>query len=135
MYIYNYFIILLGVCVSYNTRFNTIHNTKKSKIDSRYDSRFDDYGPIYHICDIKNYKSNKSKYRVNFDGAVFGNSHKLGVGVVIRNDLREVMASLSEKIVMPLSVEVLEMLVARRAAIFAKELSFKHVWFEGDAEG
>ena len=36
MYIYNYFIILLGVCVSYDTQFNTMHDTEKSKIDSRY---------------------------------------------------------------------------------------------------
>ena len=43
MYIYNYFIILLGVCVSYDTRFDMIHNTKKSKINSQYDSRFDNY--------------------------------------------------------------------------------------------
>ena len=49
------------------------------------------------------------------------------MGVVIRNNLGEVMASLSEKIVMPSSVEVLEMLAARRATIFAKDLSFKHV--------
>ena len=33
MYIYNYFIILLGVWVSYNIRFDTIQDTKKSKID------------------------------------------------------------------------------------------------------
>ena len=32
MYIYNYFIILLGVCVSYDTRFDTIHDVEKSKI-------------------------------------------------------------------------------------------------------
>ena len=55
--------------------------------------------------------------------------------VVIRNDRGEVMASLSEKIVMPSLVEVLEMLAARRAVIFTRELSFKNVWFEGDAEG
>ena len=36
MYIYNYFIILFSICVSYDTQFNTIHDTKKSKIDSRY---------------------------------------------------------------------------------------------------
>ena len=29
MYIYNYFIILLDVCVSYDIRFDTIHDTKK----------------------------------------------------------------------------------------------------------
>ena len=33
------------------------------------------------------------------------------------------------------SVEVLQMLAVRRAAIFAQELSFKNVWFKGDAEG
>ena len=44
-------------------------------------------------------------------------------------------AALSEKILMPSSVEVLEMLAARRAAIFANELGFKDVCFEGDAEG
>ena len=43
MYIYNYFIILLGVCVSYDTRFDTIHDAEKSKINSRYDSQFDNY--------------------------------------------------------------------------------------------
>ena len=44
------------------------------------------------------------------------------MGVVISNERGEVMASLSEKIVMPSLVEVLEMLVARRVAIFACEL-------------
>ena len=43
MYIYNYFIILLGVCVSYDTQFDTIHGTEKSKINSQYDLRFDNY--------------------------------------------------------------------------------------------
>ena len=57
------------------------------------------------------------------------------MGVVIRNNRGEVMASLSKKIVMSSSVEVLQMLAARRAAIFTQELSFKNVWFEGDAEG
>ena len=51
---------------------------------------------------------------------------------MIRNDLREEMASLSEKIVMPLLVEVLEMLAARRAAIFAKELSLFSLELEED---
>ena len=38
---------------------------------------------------------------------------------MIRNDHREVMALLSEKIVMPSSMEVLEMLATTRADIFA----------------
>ena len=44
-------------------------------------------------------------------------------------------AALSEKILMPSSVEVLEMLATRRAVIFANELGFKDVCFEGDVEG
>ena len=43
MYINNYFIILLGICVFYNIRFDIIHDTKKSKADTRYDLRFDNY--------------------------------------------------------------------------------------------
>ena len=38
MYIYNDFIILLGVCVSYDTQFDTIHDIEKSKIDSRFNN-------------------------------------------------------------------------------------------------
>ena len=58
MYIYNYFIILLDVCVSYDTRFDTIHNTKKLKIDSWYDLRFDNYD-YDAIVEVKqsNYKN------------------------------------------------------------------------------
>ena len=58
MYIYNYFIILLDVCVSYDTRFDTIHNTKKLKINSRYDLRFDNYD-YDAIAEVKqsNYKN------------------------------------------------------------------------------
>ena len=41
MYIYNYFIILLGVCISYDIQFDTIHDIEK--IDSRYNSQFDNY--------------------------------------------------------------------------------------------
>ena len=51
MYIYNYFIILLGVCVSYDTRFDMIHDIEKSKIDSRHDSRFDNY-EWWHVVEI-----------------------------------------------------------------------------------
>jgi len=32
MYIYNYFTILLGGCVFYDTQFDTIHDTKKKSI-------------------------------------------------------------------------------------------------------
>ena len=54
---------------------------------------------------------------------------------MVRNDRGVVKTAISEKILMSLSVEVFEMLAARRATIFANELGFKDVCFEGDAEG
>ena len=67
--------------------------------------------------------------KANFDGAVFADSGEAVVGVVIQNENGEVMAALSEKIALPSSVEVLEMVAARRAAVFAAELGFQRVIF------
>ena len=51
-----------------------------------------------------------------------------------RNNEGQVLATLSEKVRMPVTVEVLEMLAARKAAMFARDLGFSQVCFEGDAE-
>ena len=59
---------------------------------------------------------------------------KAGIGVVIRNNLGQVMGSLAEKIEMPSTVEVLEALAARRAMIFMEELGLRQAIFEGDSE-
>ena len=73
--------------------------------------------------------------KANFDGAVFVSSGEAGVGVVVQNENGEVMAALSEKIALPSSIEVLETVAARRATVFAVELGFQRVIFEGDAAG
>ena len=44
------------------------------------------------------------------------------------------MATFSEKIPMPASVLVLEMLAAHRAVQFVLELGFRHSSFEGDSK-
>ncbi|KAK9997016.1 hypothetical protein SO802_021702 [Lithocarpus litseifolius] len=64
--------------------------------------------------------------KANFDGAVFRADQEAGIGVVLRNNEGHVLAALSERVMMPVSVEVLEMLAARRAALFAWNLAF--VW-------
>ena len=46
---------------------------------------------------------------------------RVGIGVVIRNCKGEIMVALSEKIQKPQSVVALEMLAARRVALFACE--------------
>ena len=67
--------------------------------------------------------------KMNYDGAVFKDSNKAGLGVVIQYDKGEVMATLAEKILLPTSVELLESLAARRAVLFTVELGFNQAIF------
>ena len=57
--------------------------------------------------------------KANFDRAVFGEEQESGIRMVIRSNERQVLATLSGKVPMPTSVEILEMLAAHRAALFA----------------
>ena len=56
------------------------------------------------------------------------------MGVIIRNDLGLVMATSSQIIPLPTSVEMVEMLTARNAVCLARELQFNKVIVEGDSE-
>ena len=76
----------------------------------------------------------ENSIKANFDGAVFGEEQEVDIGAVIRDNEGQVLAALSERVRLPATVEVLEMLAARRAATFARELGFSQVCFEGDAE-
>ena len=51
--------------------------------------------------------------KINYDGAMFGESDMAGIGVVIRNCEGQVMAALSKQIVKPPTVDFLELLAAR----------------------
>ncbi|KAL0015374.1 hypothetical protein SO802_002443 [Lithocarpus litseifolius] len=74
-------------------------------------------------------------YKINYDGAVFTKSNEAGIGVVVRNEKGEVMASLAEKIGMPVGgVEVIEAMAARKAILLAVELGFHQCIIEGDSE-
>ena len=70
--------------------------------------------------------------KINFDGALFGESNSVGIGVVIRNPNGGVMAALSKKIVKPQAAELVEILATRRAVLFSREMSFYNSVFEGD---
>ena len=56
-----------------------------------------------------------------------------GIGEVIRNSAGEVMASLSEKIPLPSSVEAVEALAARRVARFVQVVGIIESILEGDS--
>ena len=69
----------------------------------------------------------ENSIKANFDGAVFGEEQAAGIGVVLRDSEGQVLAALSEKVRLPATVEVLEMMAARRSALFARELGFSRV--------
>ncbi|XP_075663011.1 uncharacterized protein LOC142632511 [Castanea sativa] len=72
--------------------------------------------------------------KVNFDGATFGTSSSAGLGVIIRNDLGLVMAAFTQPIPLPTSVEMVDVLAARSALCFAKDLGFTKLVVEGDSK-
>ena len=59
--------------------------------------------------------------KINFDGALFGESNERGLGVVICNSEGEVMVALSEKIPV---VETVELLATYHAMAFFLEVGF-----------
>ncbi|XP_030931047.1 uncharacterized protein LOC115956926 [Quercus lobata] len=71
--------------------------------------------------------------KINFDGAMFGESDRAGLGVVIRSCQGQVVAALSEQITKPPTVEILELLAARRAVSFSAELEHLRCVCEGDS--
>ena len=73
--------------------------------------------------------------KVNFDGVVFVELNKSGVGVVIRDNSGAVLASCSEKLLQAYKAEETETLAARKALMFAYELGFQRIILEGDALG
>ena len=72
-------------------------------------------------------------YKINFDGAVFGDQVSAGIGVVIRDWEGQIIAALSQKVRFPGFVDLVEALAACRAISFAKELSIHQLVIEGDS--
>ena len=71
--------------------------------------------------------------KINFDGAVFKDEDRVGIGVVVRDSQGMVIASLSQNIPLPHSVVNLETLAACRALEFSPELGFNKAILEGDS--
>lgn len=71
--------------------------------------------------------------KVNFDGALFMDSFKEGIDVVIRDSTGKVIGALSERIVLPTTVDDVEALACKRAIEFALEKGLQQVVFEEDS--
>ena len=77
---------------------------------------------------VVNIKLNLYKYiYIYICGAIFQGNAEAGLGAIIRKDYGLVMAALTQVIPLPISVEIVEVLAARRALIFALELGFDQV--------
>ena len=65
---------------------------------------------------------------------MFNESEEARIGVVVRDSSGQAIATLAEKVGKPCNSELLEMLAARRAVIFAIEIGIHQPLFEGDLE-
>ena len=72
--------------------------------------------------------------KINFDAALFKELDSIGLGIVVRNSLGSVKAALSQRVPIPFSVAMVEVLACRRTLEFAKEISALDCIFEGDAK-
>ena len=73
-------------------------------------------------------------YKANFDAALFEHLGFAGLGMVVRDCRRNVLAAFSQKVALLQSVEMAEALVAKRAVQLAIEMSFLRVMVEGDCK-
>ena len=72
--------------------------------------------------------------KVNFDGAIFSNVNKLGIGVVIRNSNGLVLDSVSQQLSQAYSPEDIKALAASKALHFASEIGCSQVVLDGDSQ-
>ena len=73
-------------------------------------------------------------FKVKFDGVVFKEENKASIGVVIRDDLEQVMALMFENISLPSSVDEVETLATVRALNFSHEVGYSSIILECDLE-
>ncbi|XP_028115289.1 uncharacterized protein LOC114313136 isoform X4 [Camellia sinensis] len=71
--------------------------------------------------------------KINFDGALFKELKAVGVGVVIRNHLGEVMAALSERLPFWVDSDCAEAYAATKAVELARDLGLSDIHLEGDS--
>ena len=71
--------------------------------------------------------------KINYDGAIFSEEGRAGLGVVCRNSEGVVIASLSEQIPLPATITQVEALAARRAVDFSVDIGITSAVLEGDS--
>ena len=75
-----------------------------------------------------------SHFKINFDGAIFRNENRSGIGVVIRDHIGSVIVSLVQSISPAYQPREIEALAAARALEFGQEIGIGGVVLEGDSK-
>ena len=75
-----------------------------------------------------------SCFKINFDGAIFRQENKSGIGVVIRDHTGAVIASLTQLTAPALQPIEIEAIAASRALEFGQEIGITEAVLEGDSE-
>ena len=76
----------------------------------------------------------ENSLKINFDGALFKDINKAGLGVIIRDNQGQVLASLSEQVQLSCSSDLVEAIAAARAIALAHDLSLSNYILEGDSD-
>nr|POE89523.1 hypothetical protein CFP56_55813 [Quercus suber] len=71
--------------------------------------------------------------KLNFDGAIFPELGKAGLGVVVHDCHGNAIASLSKQAPLPFAPVIVEAMAAARAITFAQELGLQEFMLEGDS--
>ena len=71
---------------------------------------------------------------MNFDGAMFREVQRAGVGVVVENVEGCVLASMAETFHLPFSVAVVEVIAAKKALQFAKDIRLSSIILKGNSK-
>ena len=72
--------------------------------------------------------------KLNFDGAIFPELGKPGLGVVVHDSHGNAIASLSKQASLPFSPVIVKAMAAAKAITFAQELGINEFMLEGDSE-
>ena len=72
-------------------------------------------------------------YKVNINGAVFSKRKQAGVGVIIRDGVRHVVAALSKRWNYPLGAIEAKAKAWEAGVLFTKDVGIRDVEFEGDS--
>ncbi|KAK7859443.1 hypothetical protein CFP56_005898 [Quercus suber] len=76
----------------------------------------------------------RSKLKINFDGSVFNEVQRAGVGAIVRDAEGSVLASMAESFHLPFSIAAVEVIAAMKTIQFAKDLGLTSFILEGDSK-